>query len=320
MGYGQYSFEAHRAMTESRATQSKDAVFAETGCHPSMDPRGVRYRESRDSVAHPDSVGVVFALDVSGSMGTIPHQLATRTLPTFMQCVTEFLPDAQLLFLAFGNAYGDRSPLQVGQFESEAARIDTWLSRTHLEGAGGGLGESYDLAMYFAARHTSMDCLEKRGRKGYFFMTGDEPGFVGLDASVVRRILDDGLEANLPLDRVVEELLRSFHVFFLIPDHAHVPPEWHTEGSWRRMLHERVILLEAAEDMAVACAVLVGIQEGALSGDDAIRARLGVMGWTGDRGARVLRAVAPYAEALARGPIAGPLAPIARQDAPPLRG
>lgn len=34
--------------------------------------------------------------------------------------------------------------------------------------------ESYELAMYFMARHTSIDCYEKRGKRGYLFMIGDE--------------------------------------------------------------------------------------------------------------------------------------------------
>src|SRR5262249_47180340 len=126
MGYGNYSIDAHLAITAARAKKSQAEVFTESKCHPSMNPFGVRARESRDSEAHPESVGVVFALDVSGSMGEIPVQLATKTLPTFMESVVTVLPSPQILFIAFGNAYADQSPLQVGQFESEAGLIDQW--------------------------------------------------------------------------------------------------------------------------------------------------------------------------------------------------
>src|SRR6187431_1170345 len=101
MGYGNYSYEAHRAITTARAAAPANVVFQRNDCDPAMSPRGVRYRESRDSAEHPNSVGIVFALDVSGSMGEIPHQLATRTLPTFMSSVSTVLPDPQLLFMAF---------------------------------------------------------------------------------------------------------------------------------------------------------------------------------------------------------------------------
>ncbi len=84
MGYGDYSAEAHQAMIAGRTAKPLSAVFAETTCHPELDPRGVKLRESKDSAAHPESIGIVLALDVSGSMEDIPHALATRTLPQLM--------------------------------------------------------------------------------------------------------------------------------------------------------------------------------------------------------------------------------------------
>ena len=72
--------------------------------------------------------------------------------------------DPQILFGAIGDATCDRAPLQVGQFESDN-RMDDDLGRILLEGGGGGQKtESYELAMYFMARHTAIDCFEKRGR------------------------------------------------------------------------------------------------------------------------------------------------------------
>ena len=110
MGYGNYSAAAHHALLEQRSGLSTGQVFAQSSCHPLMSPAGVKFRESRDSPSHPRSVGVIFALDVSSSMGDVPQLLATRTLPTFMETVLGVLPDAQVLFMAFGNASADRSP------------------------------------------------------------------------------------------------------------------------------------------------------------------------------------------------------------------
>jgi hypothetical protein len=318
MGYGSYSIDAHRAITAARSTLSQGAVFSGRSTDPAMNPHGVRFRQSRDSSVHPNSTGIVFALDVSGSMGEIPHQLATRTLPTFMESVLAVLPDPQVLFIAFGNAYSDRSPLQVGQFESEAALIDRWLSACHLEGAGGTLGESYDLAMYFAARHTQMDCLQQRRRKGYFFMTGDEVPFVHVHPPQVQAVLGDTLEAPIPIHELTTELLRSFYTFFLIPDRERAG-RYQCEATWRRLLHERVVVLETPQDTALVCAMLVGIQEGRLPDVAAVRVLLETQKLPPEVRERVVAAVTPFAHALARGPIADPL-PLGTQPDPGVGG
>ena len=320
MGYGNYSFEAHQAITRSRAATPVAEVFQRNDCDPAMNPKGVRYRESRDSADHPDSVGIVFALDVSGSMGEIPHQLATRTLPTFMASVSTVLPSPQILFMAFGNAHTDKSPLQVGQFESEAKLIDRWLSATHLEGAGGGLGESYEIAMYFASRHTAMDCFEKRRKKGYFFMTGDEVPFMEVNRTHVAGLIGDHLERPIFAHDIAKEIQDKFHTFFLIPDAKRAATE-SCGAVWNLLFHERCIVLETSEDTAAVCALCVGIQEGVLKDEAAIAKQIeDELGQTGAARDRLLRTVAPFARALAKGPIAPPSPLGRRPDRPTIKG
>ena len=164
MGSGHYSHEAHIALAKSHSKRKTEEVFTQRECHPLMNPHGIRVRESRDSAAHPASFGVVFALDVTGSMGNIPVMLANTQLPTFMTTIMDLgVKDPQVLFMAVGDVYSDRAPLQVGQFESAAKEMDQWLTRSFLEGNGGGSNEeSYETAMYFGARHTEMDCWTKQ--------------------------------------------------------------------------------------------------------------------------------------------------------------
>lgn len=306
MGYGQYSFEAHEAFTAKRADQSAEEVFTQRACHQSMNPHGVKTREARDSEAHPHSVPVVFALDVSGSMGQIPHGLATRTMPKFMQKVTAVLPDAQVCFMAVGNGHTDRSPLQVGQFESEAHAIDQWLSRIHLEGEGGGLGESYDLAMYFGAHHVAADAFEKRGKKGYFFITGDEPPFSRSDRAVMTKVLGAAPAEVSDIYTTVETLQKRWHVFFLIPD-APRAKQWGVGDIWDKILHEAALVLANPEETAVAAALLVAITEGQLAAEvDIANAAQQLGGFHPEMCAALAKKLEVYRAALARGPLALP--------------
>lgn len=304
MGYGTYSETAHEALTRGRAGLGERDVFAATRCPPALDPKGVAYRESRDGPAHPASVPVLFALDVSGSMGDIPVALATRTMPTFMQLVRRLVPDVQVCFAGVGNAYTDQSPVQVGQFESEAERIDAGLSALHLEGGGGGLCESYDLAFYFAARHTRFDHDEKRHRKGYLFVTGDEPPFAVVDAALVARVFGDTMQDSLDIYTVIEEAQRRWHVFFLIPD-PHRYTRFDTGPVWKNLLHEACVTLQTPEDAALVAAMLVALTEGAVVGAAAVGPALGAV--DAAQAERVQATVAAYAEAILRGPLPPPI-------------
>jgi hypothetical protein len=217
-----------------------------------MNPKGVRVRESRDSADHPESRGIVFALDVSGSMGEIPRLMATEQLPSFMKVLMDCdVKDPQVLFMALGNANSDDAPLQVGQFESTAELIDQWLTWTYLEGRGGGEGESYDLAFYFLAAHTEMDCMVKRNQRGYLFMTGDEVPFPALSRHIVENIIGDKLDEDIPLEEVVAELQKTYIPFFIIPDHGRARL---CERRWRDVLGDHVLVLDAPEDVCFVAA------------------------------------------------------------------
>ena len=143
MGYGDYSQTAHQALVSVRAALKDEEVFRQRACHPLMGPKDLKLRESRDSKAHPETLAMVFALDVTGSMGSIPVLLARQELSRFMGVMTDCgFKDAQVLFMAVGDAASDGCPLQVGQFESTAELMDQWLTNCYLEGGGGGTGRS----------------------------------------------------------------------------------------------------------------------------------------------------------------------------------
>jgi len=299
MGYGSYSHIAHTELTTARTSLPREEVFKQRKCHPLMNPKGVTFRESRDSDAHPDSVGVVFALDVTGSMGAIPDLLARQELPTFMKTLLDCgIADPQLLFLAFGDAYSDNAPLQVGQFESEAELMDQWLTWSFLEGRGGGLGsESYELALYFCARHTAMDCMEKRKKRGYLFMTGDENPYPRVSKEQVKQLIGDDLGDDVPTELVVQEVQKSFEPFFLIPDQKR---RGRCERTWRDLLGDHVVCLEDPVDTCVVSAALMGLAEGALADLDEVAERVTASGAERAQVGRVVRALTPYAATLGK--------------------
>lgn len=302
MGGGHYDGDAHKALTATRVDLPREQVFRQDKIHPTLNPLGVDMRESRDSENHPNSVAIMMILDETGSMGHIPEDLAKRDLPTFPTTLIEegTLPDAQVMMGAVGDARnGEQSPLQVGQFESEGTLMDQDLTRIHMEGNGGGNGgESYELPIYFAARHTSMDCWEKRGRKGYLFITGDDKPFSHVSAREVKRYIGDDLERDIPIEEIIAECAKRFHIFFLIPDANRRAA---CEAAWRKKLGDNVICMESHMDTSLVAASLIGVTEGTYDDLEDLQASLKKRKVDSQQAGRIHRAVAPYAAAIGKG-------------------
>lgn len=295
MGNGNYSHAAHEALLRGRANIPVQKVFKQDKCHPLMSPKGVRLRESRDGADHPQSLGIVFALDVTGSMGEIPKLMATQQLPVFMKTMMDCqIPDPQLLFMAVGDAISDSAPLQVGQFESTAELMDQWLTWSYLEGGGGGSGEeSYELALYFLATHTEMDCVTKRKKRGYLFMTGDERPYPGLSKNVVEAVIGDRLDDDLTCEEIVAEAQKTFVPFFIIPDRARAK---RCERRWRDLLGDHVLTLEAPIDVCFVAAGAILLGEGRVSSIKELTALLSGAGMPPARRNEVIRSLTPFAE------------------------
>ena len=124
MGGTKYDINArsHRAIKAGYASKAANEIFKQNSkrmAHESMMPNGIAFREARDSEAHPNSIPIILGLDVTGSMGHIPHELIKEGLPKLMGGIIQGgIPDPALLFLGIGDHECDRFPLQVGQFES----------------------------------------------------------------------------------------------------------------------------------------------------------------------------------------------------------
>ena len=262
-----YYREAERARVGVSAFAYSDDVrrrpVSERQTHAQMNPFNVK-RESRDSEAHPESTAVAVIFDVTGSMGHIPVILQKK-LPEFHGLLTtrKYLKDPQVLFGAVGDSTCDGGSLQIGQFES-GVEMDDDLGRMWLEGGGGsGMEESYQNAIYFMAQHTSCDCTEKRKKKGYLFLIGDEKPYSRVSKKEVEKIMGDTLQADIPLKEVVAMASEKFHIFFLIPSGASHGRDADVEDTWVRTLgRDHVVKIDDPDAVCETIGLLIGLTEG----------------------------------------------------------
>lgn len=255
MGFSSYSTLNRTIRSESLGFKSKsrDDIFIqskERKAHSEMRPNGVLKRECRDSDAHPNTVPIQLYLDVTGSMGHIPHEMIKDGLPTLMSTLIQSgVADASLMFGAIGDHEYDNEPLQVGQFESGDAELDMWLTRTYLEGGGGGnAGESYPLAWYFAANHIEHDSFEKRGKKGFVFTIGDEPFLRNLPVSAVKSIMGSTAvgQGNFTAEELLAGAQKTNHVYHIFLEHGHRS----CNHEWKQLLGDNLIIISDYKDVS----------------------------------------------------------------------
>jgi hypothetical protein len=175
--------------------------------------------------------------------------------------------------------------------------MDQHLENMVLEGGGGGTKrESYELMLYVAARHTSIDCWEKRGRKGYLFMIGDEMAYPVVKRDTVDRLIGPGrLQGDLPLEDVIAEVGRRYHLYFVIPGQASWGGDKEVLDFWTRHVGpQRLIRLEDPEETSESIALTIGLNEGAIDLEQgaADMKQRGIVSRTIDR---VTRALAGHA-------------------------
>lgn len=252
MGGGNYSYVSSFARGASYQSKSREEIFTQRTMHKDMNING-KIRECRDSDEHPVSFPIIIALDVTGSMGFVPEYLIKSGFPEIMKKIMDAgIEHPQVCFLGIGDHYTDISPIQVGQFESSDELLDKWLKIMWLEGHGGGNhGESYSLAWYFAARHTSIDSFLKRGQKGVLITIGDEPCHGSLDAESIYKLFGDSIECGkLVSSEILKEAQEKWEVYHInLQDYMGIRDE--VKMSWRKYLGNRVIDTENddAEDI-----------------------------------------------------------------------
>jgi hypothetical protein len=276
MGYSSYSHDAAASLHTSYKGKTASTIFTNiTKIDSEMDPLSLKIRECRDSALHPNSVAIRLDLDVTGSMREVPVYLIKYKFGTMIETMLKHkVMDCAVMFGAIGDHEYDKFPLQVGQFESGTLELDKWLKGINREGGGGGNdGESYLLSWLIAARHTSIDCFEKRGRKGYSFTIGDEKTLLSISASKLKDLLGYSEASTLTAEQLLKEAQQSYNVY-----HIHVKGYTNEDGvysetsngsdpgvikQWQGLLGQNLIVLDDANNIAETIASIVVVMEGA---------------------------------------------------------
>lgn len=271
------SWDSNRYVSDKKLrVDSGVADFAYTTSahkvHDNLDPKRIIKKpfeklESRDSAEHPESNAVFVSFDVTGSNFTRAVD-AQKKLPNLMELLRKYLPDPQVAVAANDDFnFKGHNSIQISDFESDN-RVDEHIRNIWLTRDGGGNdGESYDLIMYGAANLVVMDCLEKRGRKGYFFMYADEPIFTAVDPHQVENIFGITLQQAVPIEEVIEDLKAKYHVFVVWPEGGYV----HARKQYVDLFGEECVLtLQHPNLICELIASAVGLNEEKVSPTDLV--------------------------------------------------
>lgn len=244
MGGGAWVASDYHTKMASRGIANVDAImsmdttqyYEARGLDPMLNPKNVT-RECCDSDEHPNTIPVILALDVTGSMGDGCKACAAK-LNEIMTTLYEKVKDVQFMTMGIGDFAYDSAPLQVSQFESDIRILDQ-LNKTYFEGGGGGNSfESYTAAWYFALHHTKLDC-HKRGKKGIIISMGDEPLNPYLPRDRVQRIIGDNVQADIDTAALYEEAKEKFDIYHISVDDPATSYRYHqrmADETWKNLL------------------------------------------------------------------------------------
>lgn len=266
MGTSRWDDSAWVSHTSSVKTKTREEIFSSSHMLEKFDPKKITVRESRDSALNPNSNAIIVALDVTGSMGINAEQLARNGLGVMVEEIIKRKPvsDPHVMCIGIGDVKYDSAPLQVTQFEADITIAED-LKNIYLEGGGGGnCFESYNLAWYFAALNTSIDCYEKRGKKGYLFTLGDEEAPEDLLASEIRKVFGNQETKDYTSEQLLNMASKMYHVYHIVVKQGSHARHYFDDvmKSWKELLGQRVLVLEKNEDLAEVIVSTIEVNEG----------------------------------------------------------
>ena len=236
MGGGSYSASSFATYSASvgksydvRTNRISGQTFKATQLKEVLNPKG-KIRECCNSEEHPNTVPVILALDVTGSMGAACTETA-EALSQIMKTLYDKFKDVEVCVMGVGDFECDDAPLQVSQFESDV-RVAQQLDQIWMEHGGGGNNyESYTAPWVYGLYRTKLDAYNKQGRKGIIITMGDEPLNPDLPAGTVKDYLGsaDGADqfGSFETSKLYEEASKKFDIFHIAVDDSSSSYHWH---------------------------------------------------------------------------------------------
>lgn len=236
---------------------SEQDVFKQKNLHASLNPKNVM-RECCDTEEHPNTIPVILALDVTGSMGSASLEVAKKLNP-IMENLYKEVKDIEFCIMGIGDMRYDYCPVQISQFESDIRIAENVDNIYHEHGGGGNNFESYSMAWYMGLNHTKLDCWN-RGKKGIIITLGDETlnpyiPRIGNYTSIINFIGDE-LQGDIETQDLYKEASQKFDIY-----HIHVNHGWSSskrENDARSTFggiigenHFKVATLETLSDVIV---------------------------------------------------------------------
>lgn len=255
--YASYSTSLGKTYSEDTGRITGGQEFKARRIDESLDPRGFKIRECANSEEHPNTVPVILALDVTGSMGSACQETA-EALGVIITELYKKYKDIEFCVMGIGDLAYDSAPIQMSQFESDV-RIAEALDKIYMEhGGGGNRYESYTAAWYMGLHRTKLDAVEKQGRKGVIITMGDEP----LNPYLPVRALNESVKGSEQSDVETKALYKKasekfdiYHIAVKDPANAY---DWYKDEikeSWGAVIgdHLKVSTINELSNTVVEC-------------------------------------------------------------------
>lgn len=227
------------------STANVQDVYREVRMNPMLDPKN-KIRECCDSEEHPNTLPIILALDVTGSMGAAATMCAGK-LDEIMRELYGEVADVEFCMLGIGDMNYDDAPIQATQFESDIRIFDQTTQIYFESGGGGNCYESYTGAWWFGLKHTKLDCW-KRGKKGIIITLGDEPLNPVLYGRHLKRFFGDDVQ-DIETEALYKKVCEKFDVYHIAITNESCYDYYEKEinDSWGKLLKQRLFIATSEE-------------------------------------------------------------------------